>query len=113
MSNLVKSNINQIDNTDLTTIEIALEINEKGETTAMKLYKFLDLVNGQLVRWAKTNITENAFAIEHEDFEGFHIDVDGNNVKNYKLSASFDKKLAMVWTRNQKGEVAKEYFIKN
>lgn len=50
MSNLIKSNINQIDNTDLTTIEIALEINEKGETTAIKLYKFLDLVNGQLVR---------------------------------------------------------------
>lgn len=45
-----------------TPIEIALDIDENGMTTARKLYAFLELANGQFSRWVKTNITENEFA---------------------------------------------------
>jgi anti-repressor protein len=97
--------------TNLTPIEVVLEIDEEGRTTARKLYNFLELAKGQFSRWAKTNILENSFAIEGEDYKGFDIVVEGNITKDYKLSASFAKKLAMG-THNFKGEAAKNYFIK-
>lgn len=39
-------------------------------TTARKLYDFLGLAQGQFSRWAKTNITDNEFATENEDYWG-------------------------------------------
>ncbi|NFO89299.1 hypothetical protein FDC58_12070 [Clostridium botulinum] len=42
----------------------------------------------------KTNILENVFAIENEDYKGLDIHVEGNITTDYKLSASFAKKLA-------------------
>ncbi|HDK7165888.1 TPA: antA/AntB antirepressor family protein [Clostridium botulinum] len=100
-----------IETTNLTPIEVVLEIDEEGRTTARKLYSFLELARGQFSRWAKTNILENSFAIEGEDYKGFDIVVEGNITIDYKLSASFAKKLAMG-THNFKGEAAKNYFIK-
>ncbi|MCW6059736.1 antA/AntB antirepressor family protein [Clostridium sporogenes] len=97
--------------TNLTPIEVVLGIDEEGRTTARKLYNFLELAKGQFSRWAKTNILENSFAIEGEDYKGFDIVVEGNITKDYKLSTSFAKKLAMG-THNFKGEAAKNYFIK-
>jgi anti-repressor protein len=110
MNKLIKQSID-IEETNLTPIEIALGIDEEGRTTARKLYEFLELAKGQFSRWSKTNILENAFATENEDYEGFDINVEGNETTDYKLSASFAKKLAMG-THNKKGEAAKNYFIK-
>lgn len=93
-----------------TPIEIALQVDGEGRTTARKLYAFLELASGQFSRWAKTNILENDFAEENTDFEGFDIYVEGNKTKDYKLTASFAKKLAMG-CQNEKGEQAKQYFI--
>ncbi|MGR5979618.1 antA/AntB antirepressor family protein [Bacillus cereus] len=61
------------------------------------MYKFLELVDGQFARWAKTNITENGFAIEHEDYMRVDMDVEtptGGMIKreDYKLTATFAKK---------------------
>lgn len=97
--------------TKQTPIEILLQVDEEGKTTARKLYKFLNLAKGQFSRWAKTNILENAFAENGIDFEGFDINVEGNLTKDYKLTASFAKKLAMS-CQNERGEQAREYFLK-
>lgn len=93
-----------------TPIEIALGIDYEGMTTARKLYGFLELAKGQFSRWARTNITENAFAIENEDYWGFDINVEGNITQDYKLTAHFAKRLCMQG-KSIKGEQARQYFI--
>ena len=97
--------------TNLTPIEIALGVDEQGRTTARKLYDFLGLAKGQFSRWCKTNILENEFAEEGIDYEGFDINVEGNIVKDYRLTASFAKKLSMT-AKNERGEQAREYFVR-
>ena len=92
-----------------TPIEIALDIDSEGMTTARKLYEFLGLAQGQFSRWAKANITDNGFATENEDWLGFDIDVEGNIVKDYRLTAHFAKKLS-VKGNGEKAEQAREYF---
>lgn len=92
-----------------TPIEIALGIDEEGMTTARKLYAFLDLAQGQFSRWAKSNIVDNEFATESEDYWGFDINVEGNKTQDYKLTAHFAKKLSMKGN-GKKAEEAREYF---
>lgn len=53
-----------------TPIEIALDIDSDGMTTARKLYAFLELAPQHYARWLKSNILGNEFAIENEDY--FH-----------------------------------------
>lgn len=104
--------MNDIINTsNQTPIEIALGIDEEGMTTARKLYAFLELAQGQFARWCKRNITENDFATENEDYWRFDINVEGNKVFDYKLSAPFAKKLSMQ-SKTVKGEQARQYFLK-
>lgn len=93
----------------LTPIEVELGVDENGMTTARNLYNFLELAQGQFSRWAKANITENEFATENEDWWGFDINVEGNVVKDYKLTAHFAKKLS-VKGNSEKAEQAREYF---
>lgn len=92
-----------------TPIEVALNIDSEGMTTARKLYDFLGLAQGQFSRWAKTNITDNEFATENENYWGFDIDVEGNKAVDYKLTAHFAKKLS-VKGNSEKAEQAREYF---
>jgi anti-repressor protein len=92
-----------------TPIEIALGIDDKGMTTARKLYEFLGLAKSQFSRWAKTNILENNFAEENIDYWGFDIYVEGNQTQDYKLTSRFAKKLSMM-QKNERGEQAREYF---
>lgn len=94
---------------NMTPIEIALGIDEEGMTTARKLYAFLDLAQGQFSRWAKSNIVDNEFATESEDYWGFDINVEGNKTQDYKLTAHFAKKLSMKGN-GEKAEEAREYF---
>lgn len=104
-------NIHIINLEEQTPIEIALGIDEEGRTTARKLYEFLELAKGQFSRWSKTNIVDNSFAEEEVDYWGFDIDVEGNKTKDYKLTASFAKKLAMC-SHTPRGEQARNYFVK-
>ena len=92
-----------------TPIEIALGVDDEGMCTARKLYEFLELAQGQFSRWVKTNILENEFATENEDFWGFDMNVEGNIVKDYRLTANFAKKLSMRGN-SKKSEQAREYF---
>lgn len=93
-----------------TPIEIALGVDENGMTTARKLYLFLELSQGQFSRWAKANIVENEFAVENEDYWGFDINVEGNRTQDYKVTASFAKKLCMKGS-GERAEQARQYFI--
>lgn len=91
--------MNEVKTIELRTpIEVALDIDSEGMTTARKLYNFLGLAQGQFSRWAKSNITDNEFATENEDYWRFDIDVEtptGGIVKrdDYKLTAHFAKKI--------------------
>ena len=99
-----------------TPIEIALGIDKDGMTTARKLYEFLGLAQGQFSRWCKRNITENDFAVENEDYLRLDMNVEtptGGVIQreDYKLTASFAKKLSMQ-SKTAKGEQARQYFLK-
>lgn len=94
-----------------TPIEIALEIDEKGMTTAKKLYEFLELNPGNYARWFKSNITENEFAEENVDFIPFFINEEcgGQATQDAKLTAHFAKKLSCKGN-GERAEQAREYF---
>lgn len=98
--------------TDKTPIEIALGVDEKGMTTAKKLYEFLELHPSAYSRWFKQNILENGFAYENEDYFPFNTNVEcgGQASKDAKLTADFAKKLSMT-AKNEKGEEARNYFV--
>jgi len=112
MNELIQHNLKE-QITNLTPIEFALGIDEEGRTTAKKLYEFLELDMSNYSKWAKRKILENEFAVERVDFIPFVLNDERNPnpTTDYKLSASFAKKLAMG-THNAKGEAAKNYFVK-
>lgn len=97
-----------------TPIEIALGVDENGMTTARKLYEFLELRKADFARWCRTNITENEFAAENEDYVRFFFDAEtptGGKIQreDFRLTAHFAKKLS-VKGNGEKAEQAREYF---
>lgn len=104
MNELAQSNMR-------TPIEIALDIDGEGMTTARKLYAFLELDSRNYSRWCKSNITENEFAEENVDYWAFVINEEwgGQATTDYKLTAHFAKKLSMKGN-GEKAERAREYF---
>ena len=102
-----------------TPIEIALNIDEHGMTTARALYAFLEMDSSHYSRWVKSNITGNEFATEGEDYWRLAIDgerentgfagIQPNPTEDFRLSAHFAKKLSMKGN-GKKSEMAREYF---
>lgn len=102
--------------TNHSPIEVALGIDEHGMTTARRLYSFLELRPGNFTRWCKVNIVENEFAEENSDYLRFLFEEEtptGGKVRreDFKLSASFAKKLSMM-SKSERGEEARQYFVK-
>lgn len=97
-----------------TPIEIALQIDADGNTTSKSLYEFLELNPAHYSRWVKTNIEDNPYAEEGLDYWVFTTNgenpLGGRPSTNYKLTADFAKKLAMV-SGSPKGEEARDYFV--
>lgn len=97
-----------------TPIEIALQIDKDGMTTASKLYTFLELDITHFSRWCRKNIVNNKFATENEDY--VILAINGDNIKggrpktDYKLTSEFAKKLSMTGN-TEKHEQARNYFI--
>lgn len=95
-----------------------LENQTKPGVSARKLYQFLELNPTAWARWAKKNIVQNPYAVEHLDWEGFLPDVEnrtdtsagGRPTQDYALSMDFAKKLAMM-ARSEKGEEARQWFL--
>ena len=104
---------NLIEKTMKTPIEIALGVDENGMTTAKKLYAFLKLNSAHYARWCRTNIIDNEFATENEDYKPFILNGEcgGQATTDYKLTARFAKKLSMM-QKNERGELARDYFTK-
>lgn len=99
---------------DKTPIEIALQIDKDGMTTASKLYSFLELDITHFSRWCRKNIINNKFATENEDYVILAINGDnsskGRPKTDYKLTSEFAKKLSMTGN-TEKHEQARDYFI--
>ena len=101
---------------DKTPIEIALQIDSNGMTTASKLDAFLELSPSNFARWCKKNIVNNKFATENEDYFPFIMQEERDKPKNpkpktdYKLTSEFAKKLSMTGN-TEKHEQARNYFI--
>ncbi|MDD3040441.1 antA/AntB antirepressor family protein [Bacteroides sp.] len=98
-----------------TPIEIALGVDGEGMTTAKKLHCFLELRLGDYSRWVRKNIEENIYAEPNIDYWVFRTDAEnllgGRPTRDYKLTATFAKKLAMS-SQTPKGEEARKYFIR-
>ena len=86
------------------------EKNGKQAVSARELFGKLGLNKSQYARWARMNITNNHFAIEGQDYEGFVIYVEGNKTMDYALSIDFAKKICMV-SKTVAGEKIRQYFI--
>jgi len=103
-----------IDTANQTPIEISLGIDEDGNTTATKLYSFLELNPSNYSKWYKTNILENELAEENIDYFPFVLEYESvagmKERQDYKLTAKFAKKLSMT-QKNEKGEQARNYFL--
>lgn len=100
---------------DKTPIEIALQIDSDGMTTASKLYSFLELNPSNFASWCRRNITRNKFATENEDYIVFVVEnenpkLGGRPKTDYKLTSEFAKKLSMTGN-TEKHEQARDYFI--
>ena len=100
---------------DKTPIEIALQIDSDGMTTASKLYAFLELNPSNFASWCRRNITRNKFATENEDYIVFVVEnenpkLGGRPKTDYKLTSEFAKKLSMTGN-TEKHEQARDYFI--
>jgi len=101
-----------------TSIEIALGIDDNGMTTARKLFDFLQMHPKNYARWIERNITNNAFATEGEDYFPFltseertNNGIQPNPTTDYRLTALFAKKLAML-SKTERGEQARDYFTR-
>lgn len=108
--------MNEVQNVDMRTpIEIALDIDNEGMTTASKLYAFLELSPSNYSKWCKSNITENEFATESEDYVRLVIKYESGvgtkEREDYRLTAHFAKKLS-VKGNSAKAEEAREYFTR-
>lgn len=93
-----------------TPIEIALQIDESGHTTARALYEFLEMDKSNFSRWAGKNIEKNEFYEENKDWWGFVIVTNGNECKDYRLTTDFAKHLCME-SHSSKGKIARQYFV--
>lgn len=101
--------------TDKTPIEVVLQIDKNGMTTASNLYSFLELDTSHFSHWCTRNIKNNKFAIENVDYIVFALESEnpkngGRPKTDYKITSDFAKKLSMTGN-TEKHEQARQYFI--
>ena len=105
MNEIIKTTTN-------TPIEIALQIDDEGFTTARKLYSWLELNPAHYARWVRENITENPFAEEGE-FSPLKVKTykqGGRPTEDYRITASLAKRISMA-AKSERGEDARKYFL--
>lgn len=91
-------------------IKISADREGRQAVSARDLYTGLGLEPAHYSRWSKKNITNNPYAKEGEDWEGFTMMVNGNESKDFTLTLDFAKRLAMM-ARTEQGEKIRFYFI--
>lgn len=105
-----------------TPIEIALEIDEDGFTTASAIYEWLELDPTHFARWCKDRIINNPYFTKGEDYFDV-LAVNGELAVNdekdkkggrpstdYKISADMAKRLCMT-SKSEKAIAAQNYFV--
>ena len=103
---------NLVEVVNKTPIEIALQIDDEGFTTAKKLYFWLYENGSHYAKWLKDNITENPFA-EPNEFSPILRKPQkqgGRPTEDYRITASLAKRISMA-TKSDRGEDARKYFI--
>lgn len=110
MNEVAEIRMNQ---TTQTPIEVLLQVGEDGTVSSKKVYDFLGMRRADYARWCKRNILDNEFAEENVDFTPFRQSAEhgGQSTIDYKLTVAFAKKLCML-SKNERGEQARDYFIK-
>jgi len=87
--------------------------NENGKqlVSAKELYLGLGLSKAVWSRWNQTNIVENDFFPEYENWIEVQHYVEGNKIIDYLISIEFAKHIAMM-ARTEKSHQYRNYFLK-
>ena len=92
---------------------ILIEIQEKdgqNVVSARDLYIGLGYNLAHWKRWSNKNIIKSDDFIELEDYEGFTLMVNGNEVQDFIVTLDMAKELTML-SRTKKGKEIRKYFI--
>ena len=84
---------------------------EKQVISARELYEKLEMDKSHWKRWANNNIETSVFFLENIDYEGFAIEANGNETKDYWITIEMAKHLCMM-SRTEKAHEIRDYFIK-
>ena len=84
---------------------------EKQVISARELYEKLEMDKSHWKRWANNNIETSVFFFENIDYEGFAIEANGNETKDYWITIEMAKHLCMM-SRTVKAHEIRDYFIK-
>ena len=84
---------------------------EKQVISARELYEKLEMDKSHWKRWANNNIETSVFFLENIDYEGFAIEANGNETKDYWITIEMAKHLCMM-SRTAKAHEIRDYFIK-
>jgi len=90
-----------------------IKVTQKGDrevVSARDLYTGLGMEKSNWSRWSKANIEDNPYFKELEDWEGFVIMTNGNEIKNYAITLDFAKHLAMM-ANTEVSKKYRDYFI--
>ena len=71
-----------------------IEINEGNKVSARELYDFLGLRAKDFSRWCRTNINDNAFAVENTGF--LQLRVDAETPTGGKIQRTEHRKLSVA-----------------
>jgi phage anti-repressor protein len=95
-----------------TKISINYKINRKGQKVvrAKELYLGLELNKSNWTKWYPTNIENNEFFLENEDWLGFVTITNGNETKDFEISLEFAKHISMM-ARTKKSHEYRNYFL--
>ena len=91
---------------------IKIQTNEQGQqlVSARELYLGLGLNKAVWKRWHTSNIINNEYFKENEDWVGFNIMLNGNETQDFAISLDFAKHIAMM-ARTEKSHEYRNYFI--
>lgn len=91
---------------------ITLKLNEEQQAVnARDMYLELGLSKAHWSKWSVKNIKENTFFKENKDYQGFTLEVNGNQTTNYALTIDFAKHLCMM-AKTDKAHEIRNYFLK-
>lgn len=96
--------------TNLTPLEVALQVDENGWTTAKRLYDFLELDPSHYQRWCNDRILNNPY-VDSSEYSPLGANTSkkgGKPTTDYAISANLAKMLAVA-SKSPKGEQVKQY----